>query len=904
MARYLVLDGHSLAFRAWFALQDAGMKTSGGQETQAVYGFVSMTTKLLGDFQPDGMAVAFDRHEPTFRDEIATDYKAGRPPTPESLIAQVELIRQFVVALGVPALDALGYEADDVLATLATRLGARGDDVIIVTGDRDAFQLVEDPFIRVLYNRRGVSDYVLYDEAGIIERTGVTPAEYPLLASLRGDPSDNLPGVPGVGEKTAAKLVSNYHDIDGIYAHLDSCTPKLRESLAQCEDQVRTNLLLTPVVRDVPLEIELEALRLDRINKDALAQFFSFLEMRTPRDRLFSVLDARPGAPSQTAPVPAQEIAEATILELSTRHDVLAFCSKASSMPASRIALDASFAGAPGRSAIEGCALYLKDARSIGLIPGELLSDNGVSSALGRLLGTDASLKSARIVAHRAKELMRSLLGFGIDLTGLLLDTAVVAYLIDPADGSATLSELAFKYGLSSIDAKEPTSGQLGFAMDETKENRLDDRLARRTELIAALGEVLERALDAVDGRSLWDEIERPLVRVLAKMEVAGVGVDVDRLRTINKELTEQATALEEEIQHLAGEAFNVNSTIQLRQVLYEKLKLAPGRKTKTGYSTDAATLEKLRDVHPIVDTLLRYREVEKLRSTYGEGLLAEVAADGRIHASFNQTVARTGRLSSDQPNLHNIPVRSEDGRRFREAFVPAKGAMLLVADYNQIELRVIAHLSRDRGLIEAFEKGEDIHNATAARVFSVGPKDVTTQMRAKAKMVSYGLAYGMEAYGLAQRLAIPVDEAASILAQYFIAFPAVKNYMEQTVEEARRRGYTETERGRRRYLPELTSDNFRVRQAAERQAMNAGTQGLAADIFKIALVRLDAALEARSLSSRIVLQVHDEVLVEANAAEHDEVEALTLDAMNNAYPLVVPLKVNLAWGTSWADAK
>jgi DNA polymerase-1 len=904
VARYLVLDGHSLAFRAFFALQEAGMKTSSGQETHAVYGFVSMTTKLLGDFQPDGMAVAFDRHEPTFRDEIATDYKAGRPPTPDSLIAQVELIREFVQVLGVPGLDALGYEADDVLATLATRLSANDDDVIVVTGDRDAFQLVEDPHVRVLYNRRGVSDYVLYDEAGIIERTGVAPSKYPLLASLRGDPSDNLPGVPGVGEKTAAKLVSTYGNLDAIYAHLDELTPKLRASLAQSEDQVRKNLLLTPVVRDVPLRVELSELGLEHFDRDALARFFSFLEMRAPRDRLFSVLAKRPGGITQKTEPETKAIAEALIVRLDSKDAVLSFCEEAGRIAqGARITIEASFDGEPGRSRIEQIALHVLGAEEVALVPGAQLLDDGVRIALEKLFAAKNG-GSARIVAHRAKELMRSLLSLGIDVTGLECDTAVVAYLVDPSHGSASLADLARTYGLPSTDEKESASGQLGFAIDDADEDRLDSTVARRTEVIEALGKVLEGELDAVGGRSLWEEVERPLVRVLAKMEVAGVGVDADRLRMINRELTEEAKGLEAEIQRHAGESFNVNSTIQLRQILYEKLRLAPGRKTKTGYSTDAATLEKLRDVHPIVDALLRYREVEKLRSTYGEGLLAEIAADGRIHASFNQTVARTGRLSSDQPNLHNIPVRSEDGRRFREAFVPAPGTLLLVADYNQIELRVIAHLSKDPGLVEAFAKGEDIHEATAARVFGVAPKDVTTQMRAKAKMVSYGLAYGMEAYGLAQRLAIPVDEAATILNQYFEAFPAVKDYMEQTVVEARRRGYTETERGRRRYLPELSSDNFRVRQAAERQAMNAGTQGLAADIFKIALVSLDASLEARSLSARIVLQVHDEVLVEAIPEEQEEVETLTLQAMNNAYPLCVPLEVHLAWGTSWADAK
>ncbi|MGD0082767.1 MAG: DNA polymerase, partial [Acidimicrobiales bacterium] len=399
-------------------------------------------------------------------------------------------------------------------------------------------------------------------------------------------------------------------------------------------------------------------------------------------------------------------------------------------------------------------------------------------------------------------------------------------------------------------------------------------------------------------------EVEQPLVRVLAKMELAGIAVDVERLEAINREMTEQVTTLEAEVQRLAGEDFNVNSTAQLRHILFDKLGLVPQKKTKTGYSTDAQSLEKLRGRHDIIDTLLAYREVEKLRSTYGIGLLSEVAPDGRIHASFNQTVARTGRLSSDQPNLHNIPVRSALGRRFREAFVPAEGSELLVADYDQIELRVIAHLAEDPGLIEAFRTGVDIHAATASRVFGVETSEVTTAMRSKAKMISYGLAYGMEAYGLSQRLSVPVEEAAAILDQYFAAFPNVKAYMTRTVGEARLRGYTETLFGRRRYLPELDSPNFRVRQAAERQAMNAGIQGLAADIFKVALVRLDDELDRRGLVSRVVLQVHDEILVESVLSEAEEVRDLTESVMKSACELAVPLAVHVAHGRSWADAK
>jgi DNA polymerase I len=909
VATYLLLDGHSLAYRAWFALQEAGMKTAAGQETQAVYGFIAMTTKLIDDFKPDGIAVAFDLSGPTFRDAIVDDYKGGRDPMPQPLREQMEFIRQFSAALGASVVDAEGFEADDVLGTLARTLGAEEHNVIIVTGDRDTYQLVSDPYVRVLYNRRGVSDYVLYDEAGIKERTGVTPDRYPLLAALRGDPSDNLPGVPGVGEKTAAKLVNDWGDLDSIFSNLDRLTPKLRESLAANQEQVRRNFLMTPIVCDVPLGEESETIALAP-DFPALEQLLSFLEMRTPKERLFAILQKRQSAGASTASevseVPELKVEvladPAEAVDFLLRLDALVDPTNGARAP---FVIEAAWSGVPGRSAIDGVGIVANEGLA-GYLEGAVLLEPGVKASLLSLVGhVKDSEVEGRVIGHRTKELMRALLPSEIDVTGLAFDTAVVAYLVDPAVGQESLEAVAARRGLTLPGETTSTpQGQLDFSADGAEPSKRSIDTAGRAHLILRLAERLVPELAEVEGISLWADVERPLVRVLARMEVVGVGVDVEALRAIGVGLTEETSRLEAEIHTLAGEAFNLNSPPQLRVVLYEKLGLRPQRKTKTGYSTDAQTLERLRDQHPIVEALLQYREVEKLRSTYGVGLLAEVAPDGRIHASFNQTVARTGRLSSDAPNLHNIPVRSEGGKRFREAFVPKAGSVFLVADYNQIELRVIAHLAKDPGLLEAFLERRDIHRATAAAVFAVAPEDVTSAQRNRAKMVSYGLAYGMEAYGLAQRLAIPVEEASEILNQYFSAFPSVRAYMDQTVVDARVRGYTETEFGRRRHLPELSSDNFRVRQAAERQAMNAGIQGLAADIFKIALVRLDAEFEAAGLASRIVLQVHDEIVVETEESERDEVRALTLAAMENAYPLQVPLEVNIAWGNNWADAK
>jgi len=541
---------------------------------------------------------------------------------------------------------------------------------------------------------------------------------------------------------------------------------------------------------------------------------------------------------------------------------------------------------------------------------GPLVAERRVLTALAAGLGPDG----VGVVAHDAKELMRTLLPVGVDITGLAMDTAVAAYLLDPSDDRYRLSDLAPRHLGVSVDDGAGAKGQGAFLLEEAGDEGdgvdvpgLDHTglgLVRLAAVLARLRMPLQAALADIGEAALYEDMERPLVRVLARMEVVGIPVDREVLRSIATELTAECESLEATMHELAGTPFNVNSVKQLRTVLYEDLGLQPGRKTKTGYSTDARTLESLRGQHPIIDVLLRYREVEKLRSTYGETLAAEVAPDGRIHATFRQTVARTGRLSSDRPNLHNIPVRTDEGRRFREAFVPSAGRRLLVADYDQVELRAIAHLSGDPGLTAAFAAGEDIHRTVAARVFGVERDDVTHGQRSTAKMVSYGLAYGMESYGLAQRLGVPVEEARGILDAFFGAFPSVQAYMERAVAEARANGYTVTSFGRRRPLPDLLSSNHQVRQAAERQAMNAGIQGLAADLFKMALIRLDSGLEEGGYRSDLVLQVHDEVLVDVDPDESDAVEEITRTALTGAAELTVPLKVAMARGASWAEAK
>jgi DNA polymerase-1 len=889
----MALDGNSLAYRAFYALPE-DMANASGQVTNAVYGFTTMLLTLMRDHKPDGVVVVFDRPEPTFRHEAIPEYKAQREKAPDILFQQLGMIRELLEVLGVTWWEKAGFEGDDLIATVAEHAEKDGHDLIVVTGDRDSYQLVRDPHIRVLYNKRGVSDYALYNEAGILERTGVTPAQYADYAALRGDPSDNLAGIPGVGEKTAAKLINQYGDIDSVIAAAEDQTPKLKAGLLEHGERVKRNAEMMVLRRDVPLEVNLLSLA-PHPDMAGAVRMFEFLEFKTMAKRLGEVAKLLNW---ETRGEAAPAVAGVAVTE---SHDVLGKVSVADSI--NHIVMDLSklssfviaphFEGEPGRSTVAGIAVVTNRAEgSVLYVPRDLLLDVNVLSVLNA--GTP-------IVCHDVKPLMRMLLADSIDLQYLQLDTAIAAYLVNPSRSSYSLAAVSLD-----VLGREPASssesdGQFDFG-------GTDDSVRACAEaafFTALLEPVLTEQIRAIHNESLYADIENPLVRVLAKMEHVGIAVDRKALESIRDRLTAETVELTSSLHVIAGRPFNLNSPTQLREILYTEHGVSPGKKTKTGFSTDAATLEKIRDQWPeFIDPLLRYREVEKLRSTYGEGLLGEVATDSRIHATFNQTVARTGRLSSDKPNLHNIPVRTDEGRVFRTAFVAPAGSSLLVADYNQIELRCIAHLANDPGLVGAFAAGEDIHQATAARVFGVRLEDVTHDQRSKAKMVSYGLAYGMEAYGLSQRLAIGVEEASGILNAYFAAFPNVKQYMDDAIHTARQLGYTETLFGRRRQIPELLSDNFRVRQAGERQAMNAAIQGLAADIFKIALVRIDALLEDGQYQSRIVLQVHDEVIVEVPDAERDVVGPLVLDTMRGAADLSVPFEVHAAWGATWAAAK
>ena len=886
MPKLLLLDGLSLAYRAFFALP-TDLATKSGTVTNAVYGFTSMLAKVCADERPDHLAVAFDAPGgSTYRNELDPEYKAGRKETPDLFVSQLPLINEVLEALEIRQLKVPGVEADDVIATLATRAAADGIDVVVVTGDRDTYQLVADPHVKVLYNKRGVSDYALYDEAGIFERCGVTPAQYPEYAALRGDTSDNLPGVPGIGEKTAAKLVTTYGSLEGIFEHLDELPPKQRQNLGEAQERVLKNREMSVLDRNVEVGVEPKDLELCPFDVERVRVLFNQLEFRTLLPRILEAFNETGSADATVEEIETFEV-EGTV----ARDAKAALAAVKDAAAASRVAVEARWAGAPARTPLTALALATATDH-VTYLDADLVADSNVHGALDAL----ATRGDATLVAHRAKELAE---GLHLDLRALAHDTALMAYLLDPGEGKYALEDLARRYLSVELTSPDRVEGTLDLDGDAGVEET-----QRRAALLLPLVDALEEALGARELVDLYDRIERPLVRVLARMEEAGVRIDLGFLQDLGKELNDECRRLEAEIHAHAGEQFNVNSTPQLRHILFDNLGLTPVKKTKTGPSTDADSLQKMADDHPIVEALLHYREVEKLRGTYADALPPLVGPDGRIHATFNQLATTTGRISSEAPNLQNIPVRTAGGRELRRAFIAEEGCGLLTADYSQIELRVLAHLADDPGLIDAFERGADVHTTTASRVFDVPEEKVDAFQRRFAKVVNYGLAYGMEAYGLAQRLDIPTDQAREILDAYFAAFPNVAGYMKDTIREAKACGYTTTLFGRRRQLPELSSDNFRIRQMGERMAQNAPVQGTAADIFKLAMIDLDRELEAAGLASRMVLTVHDELVLEVPLGERDAVEALVCRVMENAAELRVPLVVDVGFGPNWADAK
>lgn len=874
MPTLALIDGHSLAYRAFYALP-TDLATPAGQVTNAVFGFTSMMIKLLGDEHPDAVAVAWDTPAATFRSEAFEDYKANRKTAPDLFRSQVPLMHEVADVLRFAQLEAPGYEADDIIATLARAGAAAGWDVLVVTGDRDAFQLIGDR-ITVVYTLRGISDTVKADADWIVGRYGIRPDQYPDYAALRGDSSDNLPGVPGVGEKTATKLVAGYGDLEGIYEHLDEQTPRLRENLEAGREQVFLNRRLTYLVDSVPVGTDIEALRLESWDAGEVREVFNGLDFRSLWQRLQGLGGAAGPEVDETLDVEVRTVREASRL-----------------------------------AAIAGGPLALEPVWDDGALIGVVIAREGDDAwfvPLEDLGPLEAALADPLVpkLMHDAKPMVRALLEADLDFDGLAFDTSLAGYVINPAERAPDLCDLAgtvlgLEIGLNDESSSGGAQGTLAF--DDSGPDL--EAAARRAVAIGRLVEPLTEQLEVRGGMTVFRDVELPLVRVLARMEEAGIGADRAYLEDLGVSLRDRLATLEKQIYEAAGEPFNINSTLQLREVLFDHLGLPVLKKTPKGApSTDASVLQKLADEHPVVEHLLQYRALEKLRSTYVDGLLPLIADDGRIHCYFNQTGAATGRLSSERPNMQNIPIRTEEGRVIRRAFVAAPGHVFLVSDYSQIELRILAHLSGDPGLLVAFRSGGDIHTATAARIFGMDPDAVDPDLRRRAKTINFGLLYGMEAYGLAQRLQISTEEAQEHMDAYFAQFPEVRAFMDGIVDRARDDGYTTTLLGRRRYLPELASGNFRVRQSGERMALNAPIQGAAADIIKQAMIELDERLTSEGMATAMLLQVHDELVFEAPVAEVESAEALVREVMEGVFALEVPLLVDLAAGRTLGDAK
>lgn len=889
--RLIILDGNAILYRAFFALPPLTTRRT-GESTHAVYGFTNMLFKAIRELKPEYVAVAFDAGVPTFRHARFEAYKAQRPQTPEDLARQMARVRQLVEALGIPTYEVPGYEADDLIGAVCRQAVERGIECIIVTADQDTFQLI-GPGVKVLAPRKGLTDTVLYDEAAIRERFGVEPHQLVDLKALRGDPSDNIPNVPGVGEKTAVDLVKKFGSVEGLFARLDEVGPsKLADQLKAAEELVRRNLELVKIKTDAPVRLDLEECRLGRADRSRVLSLLRELEFHSLVERLDEIL------PPESRPPEAKPGPEPTAVDISELVEL------AARSPAFG-ALAVGTGPRPMWSTLHSITISVDGTWAFVLVhPQPEFFDQTLTDGPERLraLAPLFADPGKLLIGHDLKTLILLLGHEGVEVKNRLFDTMVAAYLL--GEKAIDLNELVFSFLGEDVPYPAKKSAHLGTLPADTV-RAYQVRLARRLKEVA---ERLEARLVEQNQLRLFNEVEMPLVPVLADMERAGVAIDVDRLGTLGRELNRQLRELELKIYNLVGHQFNINSPRQLGIVLFDELGLPRGRKTKTGYSTAAQVLEDLRGTHPVIDLLLEYRQLSKLKSTYVDALPAMInPRTGRVHTSFNQAVVATGRISSSDPNLQNIPARTEVGRQIRRAFIAAPlpdgtPTRLISADYSQIELRILAHITEDPNLIEAFAAGADIHSATAAKVFGVPPEQVTPLQRRVAKMMNFAVVYGITEYGLTVRTELSREEAAEFIRNYFAIYPKVKEYTREIVKLARRQGYIETLLGRRRYLPEINSPNATVRAAAERMAINMPIQGTAADIMKLAMIKLHDRLRAGHYRARMLLQVHDELVLEAAADQVPEIGRLVRKVMGEAYPLKVPLEVEVAHGPNWDE--
>lgn len=889
--RLLLMDGHSLAYRAFFALPAENFTTATGQPTNAIYGFASMLANTLRDEAPTHFAVAFDVSRKTWRSSEFPEYKANRSKTPDEFKGQVELIGEMLDAMHAVRFAVDGFEADDVIATLATQAEAAGFEVLIVTGDRDSFQLISD-HVTVLYPTKGVSELTRFTPEKVEEKYGLTPSQYPDFAALRGDPSDNLPGIPGVGEKTAAKWINQFGSFADLVERAEEVKGKAGQNFRDHLDAVKLNRRLTEMVRDVELPKQVSDLERLPYDRTALALVLDTLEIRNPslRERLLAV---DPGAEEadQTPAEPGVEL-DGSVLGAGEVAPWLAEHGKAVLGVATVDAwqLGTGSVTEVALAAAGGAAAWFD---SSGL-------DEADENAFAAWIADPDKPK----VLHNAKATMRVFPEHGWTVDGVTMDTALAAYLVKPGRRSFALDALSLEYLGRELAPAGAADGQLAFGTEEDDQAEAD-ALMSQARTILDLGTAFGEKLREVGAGDLLTDIELPTSILLARLERHGIAADRAHLEAMEQQFAGAVQQAVKEAHEAAGHEFNLGSPKQLQEVLFGELNLPKTKKTKTGYTTDADALAWLaaqtENELPVI--MLRHREQAKLRVTV-EGLIKSIAADTRIHTTFNQTVAATGRLSSTDPNLQNIPVRTDEGRAIRRGFVVGEGfESLMTADYSQIELRVMAHLSEDEGLLEAFTSGEDLHTTVASQVFSVEGSAVDAEMRRKIKAMSYGLAYGLSAFGLSQQLNIEAGEARALMDTYFERFGGVRDYLRRAVDEARATGYTETMLGRRRYLPDLNSDNRQRREMAERMALNAPIQGTAADIVKIAMLNVHRALTEAKLDSRMLLQVHDEIVLEIAPGERAKVEELVRREMAGAVSLRAPLDVSVGVGADWESA-
>jgi DNA polymerase-1 len=886
--RLLLLDGHSLAYRAFFALPAENFSTKTGQHTNAVYGFTSMLINVLRDEEPTHLGVAFDISRSTFRTEEYADYKAGRSATPTELSGQIPLLHEVLDALKIRFVESEGYEADDIIATLTTMATAEDMDVLICSGDRDAIQLVSDE-VTLLYPVRGVSELTRLTPAAVEARYGVPPERYSDLAALVGESSDNLPGVPGVGPKTAAKWINQYGDLPGIVANVDKIGGKAGEALREHLDGVLRNRRLNALIRDMDLPVEIGDLERQTWDREEVHRVFDGLEFRVLRERLFSTLEAVSMEAESGFDVDGDVLSGDEVPGWLAEH----------TRAGERVGVSVVGQWARGTGDVRALAVAAADGHAAYVDVTGL--DEPAEQAVAAWLA-DAGRPKA---LHDAKGPSHALAARGWTLAGLTSDTALAAYLVKPDQRSYDLSDLALRMLRRELrnDTDQHGQGMLDFEGE-------GDRAAGEAMVVARavleLADALDTQLQHTGGTELLRDVELPLVEVLARMERAGIAVDVPELESLEADFAAKVSEAQREAwDAIGGEEVNLGSPKQLQVVLFDTLGLPKTKRTKTGYTTDADALIELnkKESHPFLENLLLHRDAARLRVTV-EGLIKSVAEDQRIHTTYIQTIAATGRLSSTDPNLQNVPIRTEEGRRIREMFIVGEGyESLMSVDYSQIEMRVMAHLSGDEGLIEAFRTGEDLHSFVGAKVFGVGVDEVTAGMRSKIKAMSYGLAYGLSAFGLSKQLTIGTGEAKALMDDYFERFGGVRDYLRELVAQARSTGYTATMLGRRRYLPDLTSDNRQRREMAERMALNAPIQGSAADIMKVAMLKVDSGLATAGARSRMLLQVHDELVLEVAPGEREDVEKLVRHEMGQAVEMDVPLDVSVGVGRSWHDA-